>query len=388
MRGLQLRMPKSAVLSFFNVVSEDLIENELNDTELKSLGVFKSKIFNEKLPINNNTAENLSFSFEMFDDKVSSFSLTTSKMFSRNSAKKEVKQFTNTFTKTLNIPKECWDIKNNSEFNYSAQAILNGFAVSVESDLVSIKMFVYLFGIDEKIAELKRAREIEVAELKKETQKSIVLAKTEATKSLIEKESIEKQALTDTTSTNQIKTSEKVKVVLPENCSIKLSDIPEVRSLRLGMTQSEVFQKYPNCRNEVGANCFYRAEGIGNEDLKRGLEALSINFEMDSLDVKDFSIIYDDSIKWLSVKEFAESISNSLNLPKDKWTTVLNKKKQSTSIPMKQICDNYVIAVEMVDENRPKLTIAKSDKLLSFEESQRQMKEYQRQQDNKKLFKP
>lgn len=168
--------------------------------------------------------------------------------------------------------------------------------------------------------------------------------------------------------------------LLPEVCEVQLDDLPAVRSLKIGVSRASVSLILPKCGNDLSYTCFYRVESLTGTINRNNLDAIAVNFnESDS--VSSFSIIYDDSIKWKSTREFALSLSDSLGLNPARWQYSLNNKKPNPSSEIYFSCTNYYAKVAFVDEVRPQLTLSKTKALIAAEEERDQQR-------RKKIFKP
>jgi len=167
--------------------------------------------------------------------------------------------------------------------------------------------------------------------------------------------------------------------LLNETCPTGLGKIPFVRKLRLGMSRDAIpSSTYPGCSFSDLSNCFYRVENIRDRDVAKGIDAIQIEIDTITGTVASITVIYDDSIRWNSVKEFADIISKSLQILPEKWTPV---KKLNKVEKLRYACANYEIEVSMADELRPQLVISKTTQLIKFQRNLIQ-------QEKKKEFKP
>jgi hypothetical protein len=110
------------------------------------------------------------------------------------------------------------------------------------------------------------------------------------------------------------------KIVTPppiEPCTIKLTNAPTVRGLRLDMTKLDVQKEYPLMKisaDSVTSSGMIMGYQIGNPEYQSNVERITVAFKNN----KVFSVLvtYNELVKWDSPEEFAQKISESLKLPK------------------------------------------------------------------------
>ena len=107
-------------------------------------------------------------------------------------------------------------------------------------------------------------------------------------------------------------------------CTLKLSQAPEIRGLRLGMEIKQVLSFLPQLdikpADEFGySHTSFSFSQMTDEELKRlkfdrkGISYIGLDF----LDGKLISLLvaYDDTVRWASLDEFVSKLNASFNLP-------------------------------------------------------------------------
>jgi hypothetical protein len=103
-------------------------------------------------------------------------------------------------------------------------------------------------------------------------------------------------------------------------CNLKLSDAPELRGFKLGMTVGEAKSKvdptYWTARpDEIGlAKITIFPLTMLNDERADGVNVIKLEFLDDRL--THIEVNYDHSAKWQGVDQFAERVSEGLGLPK------------------------------------------------------------------------
>lgn len=363
-QGLRLKMPKADVMRLLNATANS--DNESLDTYIgKDVGFFRSRVFESSSRTGEINFETIRSFFETLDDEVIKLSITSKRTIGYINPN----AFKKAFEKDFRIPKKCWTISEQHGMSFRAYASFGDFGVSFQSDFSIATANFFILNIDAEVSNRLIARENEKRKVEEEARLEAARRPIIEPPRPVIKVPIEPKVVKDE------------KSFVAETCSVRIPELPKIRGLRLGIERSELDFILPGCKNELGSRCFLRSEEIANESLRAGLDAISIIIDLDSDEINEISVIYDDSVKWLSMREFAETISESLGLPKEKWIQVSEKGKSSAFSPMKLSCSNYLISVSMVDEKRPNLILSKTKELLAFEENVRQQK-------NKKNFKP
>lgn len=132
-----------------------------------------------------------------------------------------------------------------------------------------------------------------------------------------------------------------------KTCTLKLSQAPEIRGLRLGMEIKQVLSLLPQLdikpADEFGYShtnfSFYQ---MTDEELKRlkfdgkGISSIGLDF----LDGKLISlmVMYADTVRWASLDEFASKLNASFNLP-GVW--------QSNGFDKSLTCDGFEIRASL-----------------------------------------
>lgn len=184
------------------------------------------------------------------------------------------------------------------------------------------------------------------------------------------------------------------------NCTLQLNEAPTLRGLRLGMSiedvkdylgisieplvfNTEVSAKNKNVRVDVGDRIFtvYKT----NNSNFDGIKQFTLRFFEDEL--YQITIIYSiDYIKWENEKEFANSLSEKLNLPQATWRgrflscesfelEIRAESEYSSVIILKNL-----IIVKKINELANKKVM---QEIADEEKKQKQMED-----DKKKAFKP
>ncbi len=157
-----------------------------------------------------------------------------------------------------------------------------------------------------------------------------------------------------------------------ESCSLKLSDAPTLRGLTLEMPKAQVRKEYPAMiisTHPVISSGIALNNQISNPKYQEDIARVTVMFRND----KVFSILltYTNSIKWNSIEEFADKVSESLNLPKATSRKVLGGAYYSIN------CGEFLVRTGINSEKQPTLLLTKDPDELN-----------EGNQQKKELFKP
>ncbi|MET0752376.1 MAG: hypothetical protein ABWZ66_03335 [Pyrinomonadaceae bacterium] len=147
-------------------------------------------------------------------------------------------------------------------------------------------------------------------------------------------------------------------------CSLNLKDSPMIRGLRLEMTKAEVKKEYPlmvftddfpkeQVKERDNAGLAKKAQ-LANSAHKENLESITVLFGNDNR-VLTILLLFDSSTYGPTTKDFAGKISESLNLPKNKWEAARGGGNASVLY-----CDGFAVTVNFSEENKPILFLAKA----------------------------
>lgn len=139
-----------------------------------------------------------------------------------------------------------------------------------------------------------------------------------------------------------------------EPCSVKSSDLPAVRGIRLEMPKADVQKEYPLMKitnDPVKSSGIVLGYQIENPDYSNNIDRITVMFRNN----KVFSILisYTDAISWDSMQEFADKISESLKLPKAR------EKKNAGGSFYSLTCNNFMVRTRINSEKQPILLITK-----------------------------
>jgi hypothetical protein len=157
-----------------------------------------------------------------------------------------------------------------------------------------------------------------------------------------------------------------------ESCSLKLSDAPTLRGLTLEMPKAQVRKEYPAMiisTHPVISSGIALNNQISNPKYQEDIARVTVMFRND----KVFSILltYTNSIRWNSIEEFADKVSESLNLPKATSRKVLGGAYYSIN------CGEFLVRTGINSEKQPTLLLTKDPDELN-----------EGNQQKKELFKP
>lgn len=155
-------------------------------------------------------------------------------------------------------------------------------------------------------------------------------------------------------------------------CSLKLSDAPILRGLSLEMAKTQVKKEYPSMiisNHPVISSGIVLNNQINNLKNQEDIERITVMFRNDKI----FSILltYTNLIRWNSAEEFADKVSEALNLPKAAPRKALGGAYYSIN------CGEFLVRTGINSEKQPTLLLTKDPDELN--ESNQQKKE---------LFKP
>ena len=139
-----------------------------------------------------------------------------------------------------------------------------------------------------------------------------------------------------------------------EPCSVKSSDLPALRGLRLDMLKLQVQKEYPLMKmttDPVKSSGVVFGYQIENPDYSNNIDRITVMFRND----KVFSILftYTNAINWDSMQEFADKISESLKLPKAR------EKKSAGGTFYSVTCDNFMVRTRINSDKQPILLITR-----------------------------
>lgn len=155
-------------------------------------------------------------------------------------------------------------------------------------------------------------------------------------------------------------------------CSLKSADLPAVRGIRLEMSKDQVKKEFPLMKttaDPVKSSGVILGYQITNPDYQENIFRMTIMFRND----KVFSILlnYSDGVIWDSQEEFADKISESLNLPKARRKT--NAGGEFYAV----ICNDFMVRTRINSEDQPILLITKDPDEI-----------WETSQQKKEIFKP
>jgi hypothetical protein len=157
-----------------------------------------------------------------------------------------------------------------------------------------------------------------------------------------------------------------------EPCKMKLSESPTLRGLRLDMPKALVQKEYPRMTftpDPVKSSGMALSNQISNPEYQKNLDRITVIFRND----KVFSILltYNNSIPWESAEEFADKISQSLNLPR------AAERKNAVGIYYSVNCGEFGVRTRINNEKQPTLLLTKDPNEL-----------WESSQEKKDAFKP
>ena len=140
-------------------------------------------------------------------------------------------------------------------------------------------------------------------------------------------------------------------------CKLSMSESPEIRGLKLGLTTKEFESKFPNAKlpdaDEAGDRIFHVASSYPYGMELGGTRGVVLEFFDDKL--VEFEITYDDSVRWLKVGDFVDAISSTLNLPEG-WTS--NRYNRDTR---EMHCPDFVVSASVAPFREARLKISERD---------------------------
>lgn len=145
-----------------------------------------------------------------------------------------------------------------------------------------------------------------------------------------------------------------IEPVMGEPCSLKQSDLPTVRGLRLDMAKTQVQNEYPLMKmttDPVKSSGIVFGYQIANPDYSNNINQITVLFRND----KVFSILfnYTEAVKWSSPKEFADKISESLKLPKAR------ERNNAGGTFYSVTCNDFMVRTRINSNNQPTLLISR-----------------------------
>jgi len=133
-----------------------------------------------------------------------------------------------------------------------------------------------------------------------------------------------------------------------EPCNVKLSDLPTLRGLRVGMPKSQVRKEYPSMKitaDPTISSGLVSGYQIDNPDYVTNITSILVAFRNE----KVFSVLltYTDEVNWSSAEEFADKISKSLNLPKAR------ERKNKGGVYYSVNCGTFLVRTLINREDQP-----------------------------------
>jgi len=163
-------------------------------------------------------------------------------------------------------------------------------------------------------------------------------------------------------------------------CKIKYNDLPLIRGVRLGMSQKQVLAVYPKLVLKKSDLALFnesitgllKRDSIDSAEYRKNIETISFSFYDDNLSTATFQ--YDDSITWLSTKEFTGRIAESLKLPFEMWREGDSTKDGYINSYFLH-CDGFSFIASMSKGNQPYLTLTRSVEAF-LEGNEKKIKEF------------
>lgn len=167
-----------------------------------------------------------------------------------------------------------------------------------------------------------------------------------------------------------------------EKCSVKTADFNKIRGLKIGMSEDEIKQIFPDMELKDSSFppikvAFVHPENIANyREIKR-LYLTFIDASLVSFDIDYFPIIV-----WDSILEYKNQIADTLKLRREVWSITSDKEKMGVGAAR---CEDFVVYVSLltVREQFYSVRVEKKDYYSDALEKERNQKERQ-----KKEFKP
>lgn len=127
----------------------------------------------------------------------------------------------------------------------------------------------------------------------------------------------------------------------PSKCDLALTNAPLIRGLRLGMSRTQADEIIPTDRvTVIGSSDIVSYPQFSNARGFENVYQISARFYEDKLTALE--IVYDaDEVKWKNAREFAESLSASLNLSPVFWKY---NAKNASSAEMQ--CKEFAIKID------------------------------------------
>jgi hypothetical protein len=158
---------------------------------------------------------------------------------------------------------------------------------------------------------------------------------------------------------------------------LKIEQAPELRGFKLGQTLKDTKARFPSIRFVTAREDGYSTEILDGYDLREsdksqfsGLRSIWASFLDGKLASIDFR--YDDSVKWNSVTEFTDRVSETLKLPKV-WSS-------ENSFTNHLDCDGFFLEAMAHSGLETRLRVRRSD-LDGILEKRKQTAEEKRRQD-------
>ena len=156
-----------------------------------------------------------------------------------------------------------------------------------------------------------------------------------------------------------------------ELCRVPLKDSPVIRGLRLTMPEKD-FLNAVGWQNTKTISSGYLIQGLSKTEKFQHID--SIRAKIFDKKIYEFTFDYDDGVKWKDAKEFAQNLSENLNLPFVSW------RFDSVNWTGKMICDDFQISIDYYDNSITLLDLLADQKIADENEK--------KESDKKKGFKP
>ena len=147
-------------------------------------------------------------------------------------------------------------------------------------------------------------------------------------------------------------------LVFAQTCDLTLKDSPEIRGLKLGMTKKEVEKVFPSIDIKPVMNIFKESDLSKLEGFEN-LKTLDIFFNTSFSDkvepkITNLLFVYKNDIEWNSINEFAQNLSDNLNLPFEFWKFSYDKADMNCKDFRVEIRENFILLKSLIIENKIK----------------------------------
>jgi hypothetical protein len=127
-----------------------------------------------------------------------------------------------------------------------------------------------------------------------------------------------------------------------KTCNLTLNESPEIRGLKLGKTKEKIQKLFPSKELKIVER--FSESSLSEIDGFKDVSSLSMLFLSDWPDITvdklhAFSLQYKKEIvEWDSVYEFAQNLSQNLNLPLNAWEYILDRAEMH--------CEDFEIKID------------------------------------------